>query len=63
MTDEQLRKHFGLTERALLRLRLTGKFTNKDPLVGRTDSKAVDQFFDQRLGVPDLYDGDDDFEL
>jgi hypothetical protein len=51
MTDAELREHFGLSERALRRLRLTGKFPHKDPLIGKTDCRVVDLFFDQRAGL------------
>lgn len=51
MTDEQLREHFGISERALYRLRMTRLFPAKDALVGKTDSKAVNYFFDRRAGL------------
>ncbi|HEV7253454.1 MAG TPA: hypothetical protein VGN97_10205 [Mesorhizobium sp.] len=51
MTDEELRAVFGLSGRALNRLRATGKFPAKDPLVGKTDRRAVDAFFDRRAGL------------
>lgn len=52
MTDAELRAYFGLSERALRRLRLTGKFPAKDALVGKTDSKAVGHYFDRRASLP-----------
>lgn len=51
MTDQGLREHFGLSDRALRRLRAVREFPKKDVLVGRTDSKAVDRFFDSRSGL------------
>ncbi|WP_354063896.1 hypothetical protein [Devosia sp. 2618] len=51
MIDAELRAYFGLSERALQRLRMTGKFPKKDALIGKTDSKAVDHYFDQRAGL------------
>jgi hypothetical protein len=51
MTDAELRHYFGLSGRALARLRLTEHFPGKDPLVGKTDRKAVDRFFDRRAGL------------
>lgn len=51
MTDAELRLHFGLSERALTRLRATGLFPRKDQLVGKTDRKLVDSFFDHRAGI------------
>lgn len=63
MTDTKLMAHFGFGERALKRLRLTGKFPGKDSLVGKTDSRAVDRFFDDRAGLiaPGITDGNEDF--
>ncbi|MBC6714718.1 hypothetical protein H9Q09_00780 [Aurantimonas sp. DM33-3] len=51
MTDEQLRAHFGLTERALRRFRATKDFPKRDVLAGKTDSKAVDRYFDRSSGL------------
>lgn len=51
MTDEQLRAHFGLSERALTRLRATPQFPKKDGLIHRTDSRAVEVYFDRRAGI------------
>jgi hypothetical protein len=51
MTDEILREHFGLSERALRRLRAMRDFPRKDIITNRTDSKAVDRFFDRRAGL------------
>lgn len=51
MTDAQLREHFGLSERALNRLRATRRFPPKDGLVNRTDRMAVEIFFDRRAGI------------
>ena len=66
MTDEQLREHFGISEGALYRLRMTRLFPVKDALVGKTDSKAVDRFFDRRAGLLSsrpafAADGEEDF--
>lgn len=52
MTDEQLRDHFGLSERAMTRLRATKGFPQRDALINRTDSRAVGFFFDRRAGLP-----------
>ncbi len=51
MTDEQLREYFGLTERALTRLRATRDFPRRDPLVNKTDRRAVDVYFDRRAKI------------
>ncbi len=51
MTDKELQAHFSLSERALQRLRLTGKFPKRDELVGKSDNKAVHHFFDRRAGL------------
>lgn len=51
MTDKQLMEHSGFGHQALTRPRLTGQFPGKDPLVGKTDSKAVDAYFDRRAGL------------
>lgn len=58
MTDQQLRERFGLSERALKRLRLSFKFPPNDALINKTDSKLVDLFFDQRAGIASpIHDG------
>lgn len=51
MTDEQLRDHFGLSDRALYRLRMTRTFPQRDQLVNKTDRRAVECFFDRRAGI------------
>lgn len=51
MTGEQLRDHFGLSERALRRLQAMRDFPKKDAITNRTDSRAVDRFFDRRAGI------------
>jgi hypothetical protein len=51
MTDEQLRLYFGLSHRALMRLRGTRAFPARDRLVDKTDRRAVELFFDQRAGI------------
>lgn len=67
MTDAQLREHFGISERALRRLRMTRLFPAKDALVGKTDCKAVEHFFDRRAGLLPLgppilaFDGEENF--
>jgi hypothetical protein len=68
MTDTEFRRYFGLSARALARLRLTGDFPAKDPLIGKTDRKAVDWFFDRRAGlgraqVPSIEDGPENFDI
>ena len=52
MNDQQLRSHFGISQRALQRLRATGYFPSKDALIGKTDRRAVDRYFDTRAGIP-----------
>lgn len=52
MTDEELRDFFGLSERALTRLRATALFPPKDTLINKTDRRAVELFFDRRAGLP-----------
>lgn len=51
MTDDELRRHFGLSERALDRLRAGRSFPRKDGLINKTDRRAVEVFFDQRAGI------------
>jgi len=51
MTDQMLRDYFGLTERSLRRVRSMREFPKRDVLVGKTDSKAVDRFFDKLAGL------------
>ncbi|GHA13587.1 hypothetical protein GCM10007989_05230 [Devosia pacifica] len=51
MSDEQLRHHFGLSERALRRLRSMRSFPRRDAITNRTDSRMVDRFFDNRAGI------------
>jgi len=51
MTDDELRAHFGLSLRALNRLRATRKFPARDALVNKTDRRAVELYFDQRAGI------------
>ena len=51
MTDEELREHFGLSERALRRCRGMHEFPRREPLIGKTDSKAVDRYFDRLAGL------------
>lgn len=51
MTDEELRSYFGLSERALTRLRATARFPPKDGLINKTDRRAVELFFDRRAGL------------
>ncbi|TPW26401.1 hypothetical protein [Pararhizobium mangrovi] len=51
MNDTQLKEHFGLSDRALTRLRATHLFPRKDGLIGKTDSRAVHFFFDRRIGL------------
>jgi hypothetical protein len=51
MSDEQLREYFGLSERALTRLRATSHFPARDGLINKTDRRAVELFFDRRAGI------------
>lgn len=51
VTDDQLRAHFGLSQRALNALRAGRSFPRKDALIGKTDRRAVEIFFDRRAGI------------
>lgn len=51
MTDEQMRLYFGLSERALTRLRCLNTFPQRDRLIDKTDRRAVEIFFDRRAGI------------
>lgn len=51
MSDEQLRAYFGISERALSRLRAIKTFPAKDALITKTDRRAVEIFFDRRSGI------------
>jgi hypothetical protein len=51
MTDGELRAWFGLSERALNRLRATRSFPPKDEQIGKTDRRSVEVFFDRRAGL------------
>lgn len=51
LNDEELRACFGLSERALTRLRATTRFPQKDGLINKTDRRAVELFFDRRAGL------------
>lgn len=51
MTDEELRGFFGLSDRALTRLRATALFPKRDELINKTDRRAVELFFDRRSGL------------
>lgn len=51
MSDEQLRRHFGLSARALSRLRMVRGFPQRDHLIQKTDRRAVECFFDRRAGI------------
>lgn len=70
MTDTELRQWFGLSERALDRLRGTRSFPAKDGLVNKTDRRSVEVFFDRRAGLdshpriggtPAAVDGEENF--
>ncbi|TPJ75796.1 hypothetical protein FJ422_30720 [Mesorhizobium sp. B2-6-3] len=70
MTDQQLRSWFGLSERALDRLRATRNFPPRDKLVNKTDRRSVEVFFDRRAGldspvraggIPAAVDGEENF--
>ena len=52
LNDEELRACFGLSDRALTRLRATNRFPPKDGLINKTDRRAVELFFDRRSGLP-----------
>lgn len=52
VNDEELRAYFGLSERALTRLRATTHFPQRDELINKTDRRAVELFFDRRAGLP-----------
>ena len=51
MADEELRTHFGLSQRALDRLRHLPFFPARDGLINKTDRRAVEAFFDRRAGI------------
>ena len=51
MTDNQLIEAFGLSQRALTALRSNRAFPKRDEVLNKTDSKAVDMFFDNRSGL------------
>ena len=57
MTDEQVREHFGLSERALRRVKAVRDFPQKNALTNRTDSRAVDRFFDRMAGLTSSDEG------
>lgn len=70
MTDQELRAWFGLSERALDRLRATRHFPPRDQLVHKTDRRSVEVFFDRRAGldspsraggIPAAADGEENF--
>lgn len=69
MTDAQMMEAFGLSQRALSALRSNPKFPTRDALLNKTDSKAVDAFFDKRSGLslhpsshgPFAHDGEENF--
>lgn len=68
-TDDQLIKCFGISQRALNALRSNARFPQRDPVLKKTDSKAVDAFFDSRAGlsfqspnhIEALEDGEENF--
>lgn len=51
MTDAMLMEFFGLSYRALRRLKAMRDFPRKDAITNRTDSKAVDRFFNNLSGL------------
>ena len=51
LTDKQLKEYLGRTDAALRRCRAIRDFPRRDRLTDRTDSKAVDLFFDRRSGL------------
>jgi hypothetical protein len=67
MSDAELRAFFGLSERALRTLRFDKSFPRKDSLIGKTDRKAVDSYFDRRSNlqhpssVDNVVDGREEF--
>ena len=67
MTDAELREYFGLPERALRSLRADRAFPRKNPIVGKTDRRAVDNYFDRVAGLANplsadnVVDGQEDF--
>lgn len=54
LSDKELRQVFGLTESALRTLRKTASFPCHHPLFKKTDSRAVDLFFDTESGINQL---------
>lgn len=51
MTDGELCEHFGISERKLRAARSVPGFPKRDPLFGKTDRKAVENWFDRRAGI------------
>lgn len=53
MNDSEIKEHFGIDESSLRALRRDPKFPQKlRPELTRTDSRAIDHYFDVRSGVP-----------
>lgn len=59
LSDEEICRCYGLSDRALTRLRATRGFPQKDGLIRKTDRRAVDIFFDRRLGLESSGRGSD----
>lgn len=69
--DKELKARFGLSDKALACLRKCKGFPQKDTLIHRTDSRAIEHFFDQRAGLvslqvangaPAIEDGEENFQ-
>lgn len=54
MSDQELRDHFGLSERKLRAARSMPGFPRRDPVFKKTDRKAVEIWFDRRAGIGTL---------
>jgi len=52
MTDAELAEHFGIDKAALRDLRRDQSFPHKMAPIGKTDSRAVDHYFDVASQVP-----------
>ncbi len=72
MTDDQIKIYFGLSDRALMRLRGLHAFPKRDRLIDKTDRRALELFFDQRSGIvfsevrggnPACTDGEENFNV
>jgi hypothetical protein len=69
VTDSDLMRAFGLSKNALAAFRRNPAFPKRDPVLKKTDRKAVDSFFDKRAGLTvhvsphgqSVHDGEENF--